>query len=648
MSRLQLEISTPSGMAPTVPLTAETYTVGRDPTSTICLNDARVSRQHAQIYLRDGFYRIEDGGSANGLLISGAPLKGSTVLTPGMQISMGGCVLTVSLVPLQPRPTPPLEQASLLPAEPVAAAAAAVDGGASSRYVLVALDGPRPGSTFALPVGTSTIGRDARHPISIDDPSISRQHAQLTVDANGLQVVDLQSSNGTFVDEVRCTSQILRPGNRLRCGNISFDLVSAGEATSQRQVGPPRGPRPSLLQIICLVAACLAGSVGSFRLLQRRAGPHPDWRGVAERAEQAQLGELLQAGADASQGGDWQAGLVAYRQALRLDPVNPQARAGLSLAEKQRLAAQMLARAHQAINQNMPMQALSIAAGFPEGQLGPKAQDVFARARQQAAAERVAAANAACKGMQWRICQQQAATLLLYLPQHVAAQALVQEAENGLRTSRASFRSFPIPCAEVRSRLPQSDVREAALRYASGDVDTALQRLKNYRVMGGANLASQRIHGAREAWGAGEAARQKANMTAAMSYFSRGVELDSQLLGHAACSVWGSRLKNKLCEGLLRIGQQAFDRGQYPQAFNAWQRAAEYDPDASAVTLAIGRLENRAASLVSDISTLPELDHAACKRLQSVLAMTLSGSAAHRGAMAKLRECNASSEDTED
>jgi hypothetical protein len=85
---------------------------------------------------------------------------------------------------------------------------------------LIVRDGPLAGQTVDIdsPV---VIGRqDAA--LTIEDPAVSRQHARFEQVNGGLQVVDLGSSNGTWVNGVR-----IQAPTRLRSG----DVVVVGKTT---------------------------------------------------------------------------------------------------------------------------------------------------------------------------------------------------------------------------------------------------------------------------------------------------------------------------------------------------------------------------------------------------------------------------------
>src|SRR4051812_22429113 len=76
-----------------------------------------------------------------------------------------------------------------------------------------------------------TIGRLPDNVVIIDNPAVSSHHACVHRDGNQFIVEDLQSTNGTFVNEKRVTRQTLRDGDVVLIGKhqIVFDAMGAGE-----------------------------------------------------------------------------------------------------------------------------------------------------------------------------------------------------------------------------------------------------------------------------------------------------------------------------------------------------------------------------------------------------------------------------------
>jgi hypothetical protein len=72
-----------------------------------------------------------------------------------------------------------------------------------------------------------TIGRNPMCDLRINNPSISRKHAELRLDAGTgrYAIYDLNSSNGTYVNGKRESSAVLSPGDELLCGEFKIRFL---------------------------------------------------------------------------------------------------------------------------------------------------------------------------------------------------------------------------------------------------------------------------------------------------------------------------------------------------------------------------------------------------------------------------------------
>ncbi|HEX4934260.1 MAG TPA: FHA domain-containing protein, partial [Gemmatimonadaceae bacterium] len=99
-----------------------------------------------------------------------------------------------------------------------------------------------------LELPQATVGRGEGATISIEDFSISRRHARLTVDSGRLLVEDAASAAGTFLDDEQLaphTSYLVAPGASLRFGDVIAHFTpapvqdaTAGEAADDSPFGP--------------------------------------------------------------------------------------------------------------------------------------------------------------------------------------------------------------------------------------------------------------------------------------------------------------------------------------------------------------------------------------------------------------------------
>jgi pSer/pThr/pTyr-binding forkhead associated (FHA) protein len=88
-----------------------------------------------------------------------------------------------------------------------------------------------PEGTFRLPAGAiKTVGRASRADFILDVALVSRVHCRLTAGDDQLEVVDLKSTNGTFVNDKRIEKARLATGDRLRVGRVELTVEKQSRA----------------------------------------------------------------------------------------------------------------------------------------------------------------------------------------------------------------------------------------------------------------------------------------------------------------------------------------------------------------------------------------------------------------------------------
>jgi pSer/pThr/pTyr-binding forkhead associated (FHA) protein len=79
--------------------------------------------------------------------------------------------------------------------------------------------------TFRLnPGAIKTVGRAPRADFIVDAALVSRLHCRLTANDAGVEVVDLQSTNGTYVNDKRIDKATVAAGDRLRVGRVELQI----------------------------------------------------------------------------------------------------------------------------------------------------------------------------------------------------------------------------------------------------------------------------------------------------------------------------------------------------------------------------------------------------------------------------------------
>ncbi|HMF55505.1 MAG TPA: sigma 54-interacting transcriptional regulator [Pyrinomonadaceae bacterium] len=104
---------------------------------------------------------------------------------------------------------------------------------------LAAVAGPIKGSTFPLKDEDVLVGRESSNRICLPDPSVSRRHCLIKKDGTQYKLIDLDSLNSTFVNDVPIKERVLKHGDRIRVGDSTL-LFHLNEGEVQPATGQVR------------------------------------------------------------------------------------------------------------------------------------------------------------------------------------------------------------------------------------------------------------------------------------------------------------------------------------------------------------------------------------------------------------------------
>lgn len=98
---------------------------------------------------------------------------------------------------------------------------------------------------FALENGPVIIGRTPEAQVQVPVQEVSRRHCELQFSGNRIQLKDLGSSNGTFVNDHKVSNAILHAGDRLRVGPITFVVQIDGQPKEISPAMLAAAPKPA-------------------------------------------------------------------------------------------------------------------------------------------------------------------------------------------------------------------------------------------------------------------------------------------------------------------------------------------------------------------------------------------------------------------
>lgn len=92
------------------------------------------------------------------------------------------------------------------------------------------LQSSKPEVTFRIqPGAVKTIGRAPRADFILEAPLVSRLHCRIEAGTDALDVIDLKSTNGTFVNEKRVQKARLLSGDKFRVGRVELTVGKAAD-----------------------------------------------------------------------------------------------------------------------------------------------------------------------------------------------------------------------------------------------------------------------------------------------------------------------------------------------------------------------------------------------------------------------------------
>lgn len=186
--------------------------IGRDPTCDVVVPSGDVSRKHAILAPGPEGYLLTDT-STNGLLVNGEPISAPTLLGRGDVIRVGEEEFRF--------------YADAAPApRPVLATLEAVSSGVLK------------GQRFEVRSALTHVGRGAHNDIIVADESVSDTHAKIQRRDTGWWVVDMASTNGTYVGGRRIAGEEHLVGAPdLRFGGVKFIFRGVGAVEAAANIG---------------------------------------------------------------------------------------------------------------------------------------------------------------------------------------------------------------------------------------------------------------------------------------------------------------------------------------------------------------------------------------------------------------------------
>jgi ABC-type multidrug transport system ATPase subunit len=187
------------------------YVLGRDQSSDIAIRSDRISRSHLRFGFEKTHWVLQDLGSSNGTYVGNKKIERLEVVKP-VSVDLGGIGnLTIRISPVG-------DSVSVKSKRPQ------VDRDATRITKISGSDYQDDNSGLARVrlQQRIRIGRDVENEWQIDDLNVSRTHAEIVQNNSGsYEIMDLKSTNGTFLNGIRIKRETLRTGDIIAVGGFA-------------------------------------------------------------------------------------------------------------------------------------------------------------------------------------------------------------------------------------------------------------------------------------------------------------------------------------------------------------------------------------------------------------------------------------------
>lgn len=184
-------------------ITGGTISLGQDKSNDVVINEPGISDFHAEISIDENRITLSDLLSENGTYVNGNRISRNKELLPWDRIKLASIEMEISeSQKYRPGDWALKKESDLL----------------NSQYIPLNI--------------VTTVGRSEECDLVILDGLLSRKHAILKIENDHLFVEDLNSANGTYINNKRIEKSNALPGDDITFDKISFELLGPSSTTS--------------------------------------------------------------------------------------------------------------------------------------------------------------------------------------------------------------------------------------------------------------------------------------------------------------------------------------------------------------------------------------------------------------------------------
>jgi pSer/pThr/pTyr-binding forkhead associated (FHA) protein/tetratricopeptide (TPR) repeat protein len=536
---------------------------------------------------------------------------------------------------------------------------------------LVGRGGPYDGRVFELLKPEAFVGRVAGNDIILDDNSISRRHARLRLVDGGarVEVFDLRSANGTFINGERTKLDACGPGDKLRFGDLLFRVESTStQPQSSTQVVGSTGRKKRAVLIGGVAFVLIVAIIGAamWKRSQRPVDAGPDARERLARM-QTRVQERVDTGKVAMKQQRWAAAEKAFAEALEVDPLNDEAQKLKVTAKREVEYADTFKQGNEAFElgtrQNLERARETYkqipAESFYHAQVKYKLKQI---SRSLADTYRIDGISQ----LKARYPDKAQTALCTFFelmgddeptPGEDKIRSALADAEHRMKRSKdfkpcqaaryvgkvKAAGTSADPEEELKGKYEESKLREAVLLYVSGKIDPALKKLKTLETdktmresLTLVREVRRNLEVARGKFEEGFSLARQRKADEARREWEYVMEADKALFPTTVESFYRQEITRLLGDLYFDMGDEEYKGKRFREAYAKWDQGRRTAPKHGGILNGLLKLEEEARKALEEAVGLPA--HQAKAKLTLARDITAPGSKVHGDAVKAIGE----------